>query len=356
MGRKKSCAPFYFSVGTQWVTPTYDRNGNTTTLPDPADLTSGYPTAYDAWNRLVKVANATGQTVAGYQYDVLNRRIVEKNYAPPGTLAETRDLYYSNQWQVQEERVDGSSLAERQYVWGIPYVDCCVLRDRDTTGGGSFNERLYALQDANWNVVALCDITGTVQERFAYTPYGVVTIYSPTWTAPVSVPPWQYLFQGGRFEVLTGLYYFRNRDYLPVLGSWVQRDPIGYRARDVNLTRYEANSPTDATDPSGLVGDSLTITLERSIENSWNNPEALRNLLLLFGAAAAAEGGVHLTVEAQQRIQNRLRQLEAPPTAIAVPVRVPTQRGWTPEQIAAIKASVEARIEANRKRRRLLHI
>ena len=50
--------------------------------------------------------------------------------------------------QVLEERVDGSPSAESQFVWGIRYVDDCVLRDRDTTGSGVFNERLYAMQDA----------------------------------------------------------------------------------------------------------------------------------------------------------------------------------------------------------------
>ena len=65
------------------------------------------------------------------------------------------------------------------------------------------------MQDANWNVVAICDMTGTVQERYAYTPYGVVTVYDPSWEERSSGSfAWQYLFQGGRFEVLTGVVLF----------------------------------------------------------------------------------------------------------------------------------------------------
>ena len=70
--------------------------------------------------------------------------------------------------------------------------------------------------------------------------------------APSSSFVWQYLFQGGRFEVLTGLYYFRNRDYLPVLGCWIQVDPLGYSVDDLSLRRYEANLPTRLADPLGF--------------------------------------------------------------------------------------------------------
>jgi len=32
--------------------------------------------------------------------------------------------------------------------------------------------RIYALQDGNWNVIALADTSGDVQERYAYQAYG----------------------------------------------------------------------------------------------------------------------------------------------------------------------------------------
>ena len=39
-----------------------------------------------------------------------------------------------------------------------------------------------------------------------------------------------------------------------MLGTWLQRDPIGYADGDVNLMRYVANVPTIATDTFGLQG------------------------------------------------------------------------------------------------------
>ena len=240
------------TAGPLWVTPTYDRNGNTTTLPSPADPTVAYLATYDAWNRLAGVTTAGATPVVAYSYDGLNRRIVVESYSS-GTLTETRDLYYSDQWQVLEERVEPNTTAERQYIWGMRYVDDCVLRDRDTTGGGTLNERLYALQDANWNIAAICDNTGTVQERYGYSPYGVVTFYDPSWTVrSSSAYVWAYLFQTGRLESLAGLYNFRYRDDSPLLGRWIQTDPIGLEGGDTNLYGYVAKNPANAVDPLGL--------------------------------------------------------------------------------------------------------
>ncbi len=63
----------------------------------------------------------------------------------------TTDLYYSDSWQVLEERVasGGTSVPRVQYVWSPVYVDALILRDRDTNANGTLDERLYVVQDAN---------------------------------------------------------------------------------------------------------------------------------------------------------------------------------------------------------------
>ena len=61
-------------------------------------------------------------------------------------------------------------------------------------------------------------------ERYVYDPYGQVTV--PDARLGVrrsgSAYAWIYLHQGGRFDATTGLYDFRNRDYSPALGRWMQ--------------------------------------------------------------------------------------------------------------------------------------
>ena len=142
------------TAGPSWVTPAYDAAGNMTTIPQPAAPTSSYAATFDAWNRLVKLVDGAN-TVTEYEYDGAKRRTIAKNYSG-GSLDETRHYFYTepSKWQVIEERVDSETDPNRQFVWGIRYIDDCVLRDRDTTGNGTLDERLYAMQDANWNVTA----------------------------------------------------------------------------------------------------------------------------------------------------------------------------------------------------------
>lgn len=61
---------------------------------------------------------------------------------------------------------------------------------------------------------------------------------------------WACLFQGGRYDHNSGLYNFRNRDYSPTLGRWMQQDPAGY-VDGANLYEFVGDSPVDRTDPSG---------------------------------------------------------------------------------------------------------
>ena len=92
-------------------------------------------------------------------------------------------------------------------------------------------------------------------ERDTYTPYGVLTVRDASGT-PVSGNTsafgWQYYFQGGRLDEVTGNVQFAARDYDPTTGVWTQPDPIGLKAGDLNDYRFVGGNPVNATDPSGL--------------------------------------------------------------------------------------------------------
>ncbi|MFO0929436.1 MAG: SdrD B-like domain-containing protein [Gemmataceae bacterium] len=243
--------------------PAYDGNGNMT------GDEQGRTLVYDAWNRLVRVTE-DGTTLIAYTHDALGRRVTEGN----------RVLYYSAAWQVIEERESG--IAVVQTVFSPVYIDALVLRDRDTDGNGTLDERLWPQQDANYNVTALLDGTGVVVERYAYGPFGSATVLTATFAARTgSGYAWVYLHQGGRYEVLTGLYHFRHREYSPTLGVWLTADPLGLRQSEVNCYRYQLNSPLSQLDPSGLIGlkemeELVSQAREECNRRYGGDPEALR--------------------------------------------------------------------------------
>jgi RHS repeat-associated protein len=246
----------------------YSATGNLTT-----DAT-GRTLEYDAWNRLAKVFSADGLTWTAYTYDGLNQRVTDT--FGPGPVTTTRDIFYSRGWQAIEERVREASgaipaTADTRYVWSPVYIDAMIARDRNAdgdsaTGTGGLEERVYALQDANWNTTAIIAAsavtgftTGPVINRFAYSPFGESQTLTDSWATPASPPAtvWAHLFQGLKFSDVTGLGYVRNRDYSTSLGRFIERDPIGFDAGDNNWYRFVGNRPVVETDPTGLAGRGL---------------------------------------------------------------------------------------------------
>ena len=128
------------------------------------------------------------------RYDGLNRRI--KSHIDSGAPSNPTGIdsylhcYYTSSWQILETRQSDTPSAQpenlqpkHQFVWSQRYIDAPVLRDENTGANGLCDDdRLYYLNDANFNVTALLDTAGDALEHYVYSPYGVVTIYDATWT------------------------------------------------------------------------------------------------------------------------------------------------------------------------------
>ncbi|OJW27600.1 MAG: hypothetical protein BGO49_25350 [Planctomycetales bacterium 71-10] len=223
--------------GSSAAAPTYDAAGNTTAK-------DGRTYVYDAWNRLKQVKSGA-TTLASYAYDALRRRVAENS----GGVA--TDVYFSGSTPI-EERVGSFGY---RHVIGV--TGDVVLRDvyEDVAGSPRSDWRYFAQQDANGDVVALVSPASNVAERYAYAPYGAVSILDAAGAAKTSSGLlWRQLFQGGRYDSTTGLYVFGFRDYDPASGTWMQRDPIGLAGGDLNLYRFVGNNPINYVDPTGLRG------------------------------------------------------------------------------------------------------
>ncbi|MGC8561319.1 MAG: RHS repeat-associated core domain-containing protein [Phycisphaerae bacterium] len=189
---------------------------------------------YDAWNRLVSVANSSGRIIAEYSYDA--------------------------NWQAIETRTNGTAASNvsSQMVWSAAYINAAVLQDSYSGGAIEPNARLYFTQDADWNTTAVIGYDSTTQtwgvvQRYVYSPYGSITVLNSDWSTPAAgtQPLVDNLYQGMTLDAVTGLYDDRFRNYSPTLGRWTSQDPLGY-INGANTYQFLGSDPGDFVDPSGL--------------------------------------------------------------------------------------------------------
>ena len=226
----------------------YDANGNATSMPpDKAgDFTKHYQLTWDAWNRLVKVEDEEGNTVATYAYDASTRRTTK---TVSGT---TTHFYYNDQWRPVEEREGSVTDAKVQYLWGARYRDDLARRDRDSTGDGTLDQSHYVTHDFYNPTAILKASDASVEERYAYSAFGVRTILDANFAERSSSSfAWDFAFQGQFEDVETGYLNYGYRYYSPQIGRFINRDPIEEEGGN-NLYAFVMNSPVNGVDYLGM--------------------------------------------------------------------------------------------------------
>ena len=130
------------------------------------------------------------------------------------------------------------------YTYG-PGLDEVLLQEQGTTA-------LYLLRDGLNSTIAATNATGAVVERYAYDAYGQVQVQNAARQPIATAPQTPWLFTGRYYPPESKLYDFRNRAYHPAVGRFMQVDPVGFAAKDVNLYRYVGNNPVSYSDLLGL--------------------------------------------------------------------------------------------------------
>jgi RHS repeat-associated protein len=201
---------------------------------------------YDAWSRITEVRRASDDTVlAKYGYDGLGRRTKREI---DGVVHHT---YYSDTWRPVEERKDDETTPSAQYLWGARHRDDLVRRDR-ATSGTTLNETRYVLMDY-YSPAAITDETGTVTERYAFSAFGVRQILAPDFSPrSTSECGFEFAFQGQFEDVETGYLNYGYRYYVPWLGRWTCKDPIGISG-GLNLYGMVRNGAVNWVDFLGLM-------------------------------------------------------------------------------------------------------
>lgn len=219
--------------GTRTVS--YDGRGNTVTETRPGGV--AVAASYDGHARLQSYdrTNIGAQT---YSYNGLGDRVrVNK---PTGT----RHFVYDSQGRVVAEYGSSAAQVKAEFIWALPPA----ANDNSPFGGddGIVGYAPLALVTTN-----------TSSQLTLYWVHGNhlgVPIVTTNALGQVVDPGNDFLRPGfpGQSQVLSDLYYNRARDYDPVLGRYIQADPIGLLG-GANPYLYARADPVNMIDPSGKV-------------------------------------------------------------------------------------------------------
>jgi RHS repeat-associated protein len=200
--------------------------------------TGGFSAGYDADKRLTAIGS--GEDYGQFVYDGLGRCLKR-------TIDWETTLIAYDGWKPIVEWDEWNN----EKAWNIYGSGPDEILYRHDFARGDLRYHL----DRMGNVAFLLDGDGDGIERYTYDAFGspIVTDWDGNNARPYSWYGNRFMFTGREYFPEFGLYDFRNRMYHPVLGRFLQSDPIGFGGGDANLFRYCGGDPVNGSDPSGML-------------------------------------------------------------------------------------------------------
>jgi len=196
--------------GGMSFTPSYDGNGNM--LNDDK-----HQYVYDYNSKMASVEDKS----VSYKYDALGRRIAKNN-----------TLFYYVGDQMVEESTDGTVTS---YLYGNNIDEALQMSRKD--------EAYYYHTNHLGSTMGLSNKEGKIVEKVEYDVYGMPTfLNADDKVLAASTIGNNILFTGREYNAETGDYYFRARSMHPMVGRFMQKDPLMY-VDGMNDYAYVNNSP-----------------------------------------------------------------------------------------------------------------
>jgi len=243
---------------------TLDAAGNTT-----ADDGQGLGFWYDDHNRLTE-AYVSSTLQATYAYNGQGQRVKKVE----ATGAERTIVYhYGLAGELIGETIyddGGARIGERDYVWldDLPVAQS----EREFSGSTITSDTFVYLHADQLNTPRLAtDSGGDVVWRWDSDAFGVgdADLDPDSDTNEVNV---RLRFPGQYFDEETGLHYNYFRDYDPVIGRYVESDPIGL-GDGVNTFAYVYGNPVifvDETGEFGPLGFAIGVVFDFTLQMATN--------------------------------------------------------------------------------------
>lgn len=217
----------------------YDINGN---MIKKVSENSSYKYSYDALNRLSSVL-VDDSLIVTFTYDSLNRRLekIVTDKKNPENSSHTRYIYRGNE---EVGTTDQEGIIDTFRVLGAPSQS-----NVGSTISIEIENTVYTpLKDIKDNIRSLVNIENNeIAESYEFTGFGEEEIF--TENENTALNPWR--FAAKRTDPETGLVYFGKRYYMPEIGRWTSRDPIGFED-GINRYVFTHNNPIKNRDLYGM--------------------------------------------------------------------------------------------------------
>jgi RHS repeat-associated protein len=233
----------------------YDANGSQTEVSSPTGTVASEYTLQDKLAGIQnKISSGTVTSSATYIYDDNGNRIEVTTVTGSNSPVTTYYLVDGNNPTGYARVIEQSATPGTptiSYIWGGSLIS------QDNAAGTANSGVYYLITDAQGSTQMLVNATGSVVQNYYFDGFGNAVGFT------ISSAITDYLYNQQYYDVISGQYYLRARNYDPATGTFTQQDSYTINPGDLanaNLYLYTGADPINMFDPTGNFGSARSET------------------------------------------------------------------------------------------------